>query len=361
MLILLDCRPLQNAGFDSEKSRFVLSIVAALSRDPDLQLLGVADRSRPLPELPGVLFIRPRILGGRLGWRRWYDWQLPRLAKKHRADLVMTTGGIAARGPLPQCLWMPERANPKEGQGYVPTYAGCLTESLRRATTVFCFSIRDRNWLAARAEQGREKPIVLHPSPEGSGPLPMTEREKVKADVAGGREYFFADTAGKGEEAVIHLLKAFSLFKKRQLSNLPLVIKGIPAESLQKKLETYKYREDILWCSPSADRVSRAAAAAYAGLFLFDGQSLGTPVLDAWKAGVPVILTAGGPLQDLAGEAALTVDGADPASLAAQLMAVYKDEALRSRLIGLGLSRLTEFDAELAINTVRKAIITIKK
>ena len=313
MLILVDCRPLQTAGPDSEKARIIFSIVTALSKDPDLQWLVVADQALPKPGLKDIEILTTRAYKGRLGWRRWYNSRLPGLAKKHGAGLIMTTGGIAARGPVPQCLWMPERANPKQGHGYAPLYAGRLIESLRRASVVFCFSTRDRDWLTSQAGSGATSPIVLRPWPEAPGPLPVIEREKVKTELAGGREYFFADTAGAGEEDVIHLLKAFSLFKKRQLSNLPLVIKGVATASLQTKLDTYKYREDIIWCAPSAEPDGRPAAAAYAALFLFDGQSLGTPILDAWKRGVPVLLAAGGPLQELAGEAALVADSSDPA------------------------------------------------
>ncbi|HEY4110434.1 glycosyltransferase [Puia sp.] len=357
MLILLDCRPLQNAGPDSEKSRLIFSILPALTRDPQLQWLLVADRSRPIPELPGTTLITQRTLPGKLGWRFWYDRQLPRLAKKHKARLVMTTGGVAARSPLPQCCWMPERSDPKKNRPPVPLYAGRLGESLHRAGTLFCYFDRDREWLAARDANAAAKLVVLHPSPAASAAPPTPEgREQAKEEFAAGKEYFFADATAAGEEGVIYLLKAFSLFKKRQHSNLQLVVEGIAAEGLQKKLETYKYREDVHWCPPAAEGDSRLTGGAYATLFLFDEGSLGTPLLNAWNAGIPVIGKAGSPLQDLAGDASLGADGADPASLAGHLMSIYKDEQLRNRLINQGQTRVAEFGADRAINAVRSAI-----
>lgn len=356
MLILLDLRPLFLSGPDTEKSRLVCSVVAALARDPQWQWLLVAGPADPVPDLPGTRLIRQRALGGRLGWRIWYDVRLPRLAKKHKAGLLITTGGVVAKTRIPQCLWMPERANPGEGRSYLPLYPGRLTESLRRAAALFCYSDRDRDWLAAREKTTINKTVVLHPSPpETAAPLSTSGREAAKEEFAQGREYFLADATAAGEEGWVYLLKAFSLFKRRQHSNLQLIVRGNPDAGWQKRLETYKYREDVHW-NPVAGGDGRLMAGAYAGLFLFEGETLGEPLLEAWRLSVPVIGKTGGILQELAGDAILGADGADPASLAAHLMSVYKDEQLRSRLIGSGQARVAGFNPERAIDAVRSII-----
>ena len=359
MLILLDCRPLQIAGPESEKSRLVFSLVAALARDTQFRWLLVADRSTPIPELPGTTLLTLGTAPGSLGWRLWYDRQIPHIAKKHKAGLVMTTGGVAAKVPLPQCIWMPERANPKEGRSLPPLYVRRLEESLHQAGVIFCYSSRDRDWLAAQDPGAADKLALVHPFPSGR-PLTLAGREQTKARFAQGREYFLADASMAGEEGILYLLKAFSLFKKRQHSNLQLVIKGFAAGGLREKLETYKYREDIQWRQPSADDGNDLVAGAYAAVLLFDGYSLGQPVLDAWKSGVPVVGSTGGVFRELAGEAMLGVDIGDPASLASQLMSIYKDETLRDRLIRQGLTRVANFDPERTLSAVRSAIGSVQ-
>jgi len=357
MLILLDCRPLFLAGSDSEKNRLVFSVVSALALESQWQWLLVAGPTDPVPELPGTRLIRQRTLSGRLGWRLWYDGRLPRLAKKHQVHLVITTGGIAARTPIPQCIWMPERVNPKEGRSYPPIYPVRLTESIRRAAALFCYSDRDRDWLTARETGAASKTIVLHPLPAGAAaPLSIAGRETAKAEFAKGREYFWADATAAGEEEWVYLLKAFSLFKRRQHSNLQLMIKGVPNESRQKKLETYKYREDVHWCTSQAAGDGRLMAAAYACLLLFEGATLGESLLEAFQLGVPVIGKAGGILQELGGDAILGAVGDDPANLAAHLMSVYKDEQLRTRLISAGRTRVAGFGPDATIDAVRSTI-----
>jgi glycosyltransferase involved in cell wall biosynthesis len=239
---------------------------------------------------------------------------------------------------------MPVRANPKQMKKVIPLYGGRLGATLRRGESFFCFSEKDREWLAGRGRLSEDKIELVRPAPSASAtPLSPGEREAVKGTYAQGKEFFFVDVSEADEEGFIYLLKAFSLFKKRQLANLQLVMAGEPGDRVQEKLETYKYRQDIHWCSVSVARDSRLMAAGYAVLFLFEGDSPGTRMAEAWQTGVPVLVAGGTRLAEMAGDAALAAAADDPAELAGHLMAVYKDEPMRGRLIERGYSRLPEF------------------
>jgi hypothetical protein len=365
MLILLDCRPLQTAS-DSEKARFIFSSAAALTGSRGIKWLFLVDQTwqAGMLSLPrGADVLKQRALPGRAGWKFWYDWQMPRLVKKHKAALVMLTGGVAVAGlPVPQCLWMPESANPKEGrEAYPPFYLRRLKSSLQQAEAVYCFSERDREWLAGRMQETSppEKFIRLMAAPdEGLTRLTTKERETGKTKYAAGKEYFLADiTAGTGEE-VVSLLKAFSLFKKRQLSNMQLILAGSQRGKgdIEHRLETYKYRQDVRLCVPSEQEEAEMRGAAYALLLPVDRSPLGVSLLDAWKAGVPVIVKKESRQQQLAGEAALIADIGDPGSFAGQLMSIYKDEGLRQRLIGKGFLAVEAFTAEMSAAGVWQGI-----
>jgi glycosyltransferase involved in cell wall biosynthesis len=378
MLILLDCRPLLAEGLDSERTRFIFSAAEALSRDKAVKWLFLADQSyQPhlIPELAGSSVLVHRAFPGRMGWRIWYDRLIPRLAGKHKVDWIMLTGGVAAasRGgsgaarddsgasrTIPQCLWMPERANPAEGKGFLSLYAGRLRQSLSRAELLFCFSAADRSWLEGQVQgidPAKFEVVSAWPS-EVVTPLSSAEKEVVKQQYAAGKEYFLADVAPSDQEGITQLLKSFSLFKKRQLSNLQLILAGSkpsPESKLNHLLETYKYRQDIHWCE-TADAEKRLTGAAYALLFPFERKTLGIPVLNAWKAGVPVIIGKESGFRDWAGEGVLVADKGDPASLAGHLMAVYKDEELRKDLIGKGLSRVAVYSEQETLSEIAAAL-----
>jgi hypothetical protein len=348
MRILLDCRPLQYAGSgagpgspaDNEQARFILSCAALLAAEQGVEWLYLVDhRYRPgqLPGLPGSsgssgssVLIR-RAGPGKVGWRWWYGWLLPRVAKKYKVEGVMMTGGLASGPlPLPQYIWMTSSA----------PYSASRAKNLLRAAAIFCFSEKDRSSLVSRQPEAENKVVVIQPGPDATvAPLSFEERETAKSEYAGGKEYFLAIVPSAGQKELVNLLKAFSLFKRRQRSNMQLVIidRDPPSgKDWKEKLSTYKYREDLHWADPPSP--AGITGAAYALLLPFAGDIPGIPILNAWKAGVPVI--AGPELSGIAGEAALAGGPGDPAALAAQLMLLYKDEPRRNDLIEKGKDRL---------------------
>jgi glycosyltransferase involved in cell wall biosynthesis len=316
-------------------------------------------------------------LPGRAGWWWWYDRQLPRVAKQQKVDAAWLTGGIAGGMEVPVCLWMPERANPAEKgghRGYAALYRSQMKGSLERAAEVICYSGRDRLWLEGvgsggketegdekvrKEKGGTEKVRVLSAiADESIGILSPAEKEKIKTERMEGKEYFLADLTGCGEKEVVDLLKAFSLFKKRQRSQMRLVLQGRMEgfKRIEERLKTYRYRMDVDWGDGTTDSGWLAevpAGAAYAVLLPVEGNSLGTTLLNMWKTGVPVIAADGGLMEEMAQGAVLGVAPGDPAALAAQLMRIYKEEDLRHALIGKGFERLKVYSRENFLQVLR--------
>jgi glycosyltransferase involved in cell wall biosynthesis len=354
MRILLDCRPLQLAGPDDERSRLIFAAAKALSASGGVEWLMVADqrfRQGLFPALPGKVVIR-RGLPGRVGWQLWYD-RLARVAKQGGVDRVWLTAGIASGDmDVPICLWMPERADPSEGdgrRGYTSLYHSRLKRSLKVATAIVCYSERDRSWLGGIGPDEKEKIRVLRAvADESIGVITEDEKEKIKSERQG-KEYFLADLTGCGEEDAVNLLKAFSLFKKRQQSGMLLVLAGRMEtfEGVVERLKSYRYRQDVSWSGWAP------AGAAYAVLLPVEGAGLGTTLLNTWRSGVPVIAAGGGLLEEMAQGAMLGVAPGDPASLAAQLMRIYKEEDLRQELVCKGFERLKVYSRENFLQVLR--------
>lgn len=355
MRILLDCRPLQFAGPDAERSRLIFSAVTGLSASQGVEWLLIVDhryRQGLFPLVPGRVIIR-RALPGGIGWRYWYGRQIRHVAEKESVDMVWLTGGIAVGGiAAPVWLWMPERAEPsRDGRrGYSSLYRSRLKTSLGLATAVVCYSERDRVWLEGIGAEAKEKIRVLTAVADKSiGVITENEKEKIKAERTQGKEYFLADLTGCGVGEGVNLLKAFSLFKKRQQSQMRLVLVGrvkAPKEIVE-RLRTYKYRRDVDWMvDGSESEMPVMAGGAYAVLLPVEGNSLGTTLLGIWKVGVPAIAVNGGIFEEMAQGAVLGMAAGDPAALAGQMMRIYKEEDLRQELIGKGFERLKIYSRE---------------
>ncbi|HEV2353757.1 MAG TPA: glycosyltransferase, partial [Puia sp.] len=274
------------------------------------------------------------------------------------------TGGIAAADcGIPQCLWMPERADPADrsvARSHLAIYGSRLQQSLKRADHLLCYSEHDRERLAGSEPELRRKIRVLPAFPaETVRPVLPGEKEEVKSRWLGGKEYFFADVTGGDEHGVVDMLKAFSFFKKRQHSRMRLVLGGKMCgspEGIKERIRSYKYRDDIDWSEELGVDAGSLMGAAYCLLLPFEGSSLGVTLLNTWRRGVPAIVVDGGLLQELAGDAALGMVYGDPASLAAQLMRIYKDEGLRAGLIGKGFEQVKHYHRERTLRTVKDGI-----
>jgi len=266
-------------------------------------LLDKGDEGLVLPADGKQLF--RKTLPGRLGDELWYSWLMPRMARRERVDLVITGGGgLKALGTnraikTPLCVW-------------------------KTSEKGLIFSVG-----------GTDVQVPLAPDEEVQS-LSAEEREKWKGETAGGREYFFADVTGLGASKVMNLLKAFSLFKKRQLSNMRLVLAGAGAID---KLDSYKYREDICLFP---GRVKGLMEAAYAVIHTPRRNDPGIAVLNAWRAKAPVITLANGAEGAKAPEAVLQAPADDTAGLAEALKSLYKNEGIRNELIEKGASRVAD-------------------
>ena len=85
--------------------------------------------------------------------------------------------------------------------------------------------------------------------------------------------------------------------------------------------------------------VRRAEALVFPSLL----EGFGLPVVEAMACGLPVITSSCSSLPEVAGDAALYVDPADPGSIAAAILTLAGDVELHGRLAAAGRARAARF------------------
>lgn len=101
-------------------------------------------------------------------------------------------------------------------------------------------------------------------------------------------------------------------------------------------------------------------AAYYRGatvlLALSDHEGFNVPLLEAWRAGLPVVAHAAGATTETLGDAGMLLERKSPDDVAAALERVVRDDALRRELVERGRRRLEEFGAPRVVARLRDAL-----
>lgn len=206
--------------------------------------------------------------------------------------------------------------------------------------------------------------VVFNAAKEIFKPLNDEERQATKNKYSEGKEYFVYAGAIHPRKNLINLLKAFSVFKKRQQSNLKLLLAGRLAwkyESFTRSLKTYKYRNDVVMTGYiEEEELAKIIGSAYALVYPSFFEGFGVPVLEAMQCDVPVITTANSSMQEIAKDAALYADANDYNDIADKMMLIYKNENLRIELIQKGRHLAPQYSwrrtADLLWESILKAI-----
>jgi glycosyltransferase involved in cell wall biosynthesis len=347
MKLLVDCGSLSSNRLLAESDLFLLQgIDQAVLDSPGMVCLLAG--SAPLFKTPGRLIATAtttlRLLPGPLGRAFWIRRQVPALAKKFGANLLLNLGRpVPARVKIPELLWLPQNR-----------YSASFATRMGKMAAGYRGILTDAHWLkqemlARFPGWSADTIAVLDPYPEPVGDPPSwTEREHIKVKYAGGKDYFVITQYLDSYPLLIELLKSFSVFKKKQQSNMQLLLTGV-AEKLQLplsgKLETYKYRSDI-HLYPGLDPVQKSKVIACAYGYIqpyapFDAKGM----LNAFSMQVPVMVLRSASAIELAGDAASFIE-AGVEGLSACLALLYKDEGWRNACIQKGTLRAREFTRE---------------
>jgi glycosyltransferase involved in cell wall biosynthesis len=219
----------------------------------------------------------------------------------------------------------------------------------KKATRIATVSTFSKNDISTRYGIDPSKiDIVYNGAHDEYKPLDHNTREQVKKQYADGCEYFVFAGALHPRKNIVNLLKAFVVFKKRQHTNIKLVIVGRLAwkyEEVEQMKAEMEFKDDVKWVGyMNVDELSKVMGGAYALVYasLFEG--FGIPILEALQCGVPAIVSNTSSMPEVAGDAALLVDPTDVNDIADKMHLIYKDEHLRKKLIANAHEQVKKFD-----------------
>lgn len=323
---------------------------AIASAHCEIELIGVSARHRhkaqpPFePPVPVAQLPLPR----RVLYDAWHRLRRPAVERATGPVDVIHATGLAMPPPTVPIVWtLHDVAWRRDPSTFTPRgvrfFEAALALARRDAALVLCSSeatIADALDAGLDPERLRLVPLGVRPPP----PLDPDAADEVRRRHGIDRPYVLSVGTAEPRKNLGMLVAAMTEVDR---PDIDLVLVG--GEGWGPDVATL--------AAPLGGRVRRLGfltdhdlGALYGGAAAFAYPSrwegFGLPVLEAMAAGAPVITSAGTSCAEVAGGAALLVDPADAADLAAALRSVLDDEGLRARLRAAGPVRAAEFTWE---------------
>jgi glycosyltransferase involved in cell wall biosynthesis len=231
-------------------------------------------------------------------------------------------------------------------------------QKLEKAKSIFVLSQHIKDTLNTQQNLGDKRIFVLHGGANNIfQPIDEEMKSIIKEKYTESREFFIYRGRIKEENNIVSLLKAFSLFKKRQKSSMKLLLMGQvfwQGNDFEKLISTYKYRDDVVLVTDEVPgQEASILATAYAMV-----QPYTTNILfafDAMQCGVPVLSIQNTTLQEITNDGVLFFNPGNETDIAEKMMLIYKDELLRSQLIERGKNVVENYTWKKTVKTVSEA------
>lgn len=299
----------------------------------------------------------------------WYEWSLPRILKKIKADVFVSTDGfLSLKTTVPTLMVLHDIAWKhfanhipyialKYYQYFVPKFA----HSAHRIATVSEFS---KNDIATAFDIDASKiDVVYNGSHHLYKPLNETDKEAIRCQFADGQPYFLYLGSIHPRKNIPTLLKAFDAFKKKTNAPLKLLLAGRMAWQSGETgnlMQQLKHKDSISFLGYiDSQTLAKIVASAYALTYISLFEGFGIPMLEAMYCDVPSITSNCSSMPEVVGDAGLLCDPTSEESVCNKMVEMYQNSNLRNRLIEKGRNQRKKFSWDLTAERMWESLSTI--
>ncbi len=283
----------------------------------------------------------------------WFDFVIPRVLKKHKADIFVSPDGyLSLRTKVPQLAVIHDINfvhRPEDLPWLIAKYYNYFfprfARIAKRIATVSFYSKED---ITRSFKIDYDKIDVVY---DGINqiyePLSESVKAKIREKYTGGAEFFLFVGALHPRKNISGLLKAFDGFKLETNSVVKLMIVGGEMHKTGDIFETYdnlRFKNDVVFTGRvSTEELHDIFGAALALTFVPFFEGFGIPVVEAMSAGVPVICSNTTSIPEVGGNAVLYVDPMKTGQITDAMILLAQDEELRKTLIEKGFKQKDKF------------------
>ncbi len=283
----------------------------------------------------------------------WFEHALPRALKKIGPDLFISPDAYNSLASPYKNLMVIHDLNfvhhpgimPWLSQKYYNYYTPLYAWKASRIVTVSQYSKYD---IVKQYEIPAEKiDVVYNGANETYAPVPEDIKERTRKERTGGKPYFLFVGALNPRKNVTGLFRAFDLFVEDTGSENHLVVVGekmFGGAKIKKAYMQMKHRNRVVFTGRlEPEELKNVMGSALALTFVPFFEGFGIPIVEAFRAGIPVITSHLTAMPEVAGDAALLVDPFDAEEIARAMKKITFVADLRKKLVKKGFQRSRVF------------------
>ncbi len=272
----------------------------------------------------------------------WLNYKVPSILRKYKVDIFVGTGFCFLRTKVPQCVIINNLSFLHHPQFFTSSWLRFYKNNTAKFLSKAKAIITTSQFLKQETVDNYIIPaskidVAYKCACEYFAPVNGQQKDISKENYSEGKEYFLYSGTIAPDTNLIILLKAFSFFKKRQKSNMQLLIASKTSASdkeFVKSLSSFKYRNEVkLLENLPIKTMALITASAYAMVYTSIFESLSESVLEAMQSDVPVIASNTNTIAEICNDAVLYTNPNDFNDIADKMMMLFKDEDKRNQLI----------------------------
>jgi len=276
-------------------------------------------------------------------WYLFFDWGVPWVIKKYKADFFLSPDGwLSLRTRVKSMpvihdlnfFHYPE-FNPWSAKKYYHYFFPRFIKRACRIATVSEFSKQDIGKLFS--VDLNKIDVVYNGASDSLQPLDDKLQEETRTKYTRGCPYFLFIGLIQPRKNINNLIKAFDEFKQTVTSNVKFLVVGSKKywnDEIQQAYDNSAFKDDIIFTGRlETKKLNLVIASAMAMVYASRFEGFGIPILEAMYCDVPVITSEVSSMPEVGGNAALYVDPTSVESIKGAMLNVFCDTNIRKDLI----------------------------